>query len=59
MLTCDDYLKYNFATTQDLAKQFITVVSGVLVFSLTFAEKVVPLGSATVVENDFLHGRGH
>jgi hypothetical protein len=36
-----NFLKYDFAITQDLSKQFITVVSGVLVFSLTFSEKFV------------------
>ena len=41
-----EFLKYNFAITEDLCKQFITVVSGVLVFSLTFSEKIVNFSSA-------------
>jgi hypothetical protein len=41
-----EFLKYNFAITEDLCKQFITVVSGVLVFSLTFSEKIVNFSTA-------------
>jgi hypothetical protein len=41
-----DFLKYNFAITEDLCKQFITVVSGLLVFSLTFSEKIVNFSTA-------------
>jgi hypothetical protein len=36
-----NFIKYDFTITQDLCKQFITVVTGVLVFSLTFSEKIV------------------
>jgi hypothetical protein len=41
-----NFVKYDFAITQDLCKQFITVVTGVLVFSLTFSEKIVNFASA-------------
>jgi Mn2+/Fe2+ NRAMP family transporter len=41
-----EFIKYNFTITQDLCKQFITVVTGVLVFSLTFSEKIVNFSSA-------------
>lgn len=41
-----EFLKYDFAITEDLCKQFITVVIGVLVFSLTFSEKIVVFSSA-------------
>lgn len=41
-----DFIKYNFTITQDLCKQFITVVTGVLVFSLTFSDKIVNFSSA-------------
>ena len=40
------FLKYDFAVTQDLCKQFITLVTGVLVFSLTFSDKVVKFSRA-------------
>jgi hypothetical protein len=35
------FLKYNYAESKDLCKEFLTLVSGVLVFSVTFAEKIV------------------
>ena len=41
-----DFIKYDFAITQDLCKQFITVVTAVLVFSLTFSEKIVNFSTA-------------
>jgi hypothetical protein len=41
-----EFIKYDFAITQDLCKQFITVVTAVLVFSLTFSEKIVNFSSA-------------
>jgi Mn2+/Fe2+ NRAMP family transporter len=43
----ETFIKYNFTITQDLCKQFITVVSGILVFSLTFSEKIVNFTSAS------------
>jgi len=33
-------MRYDYAETKDLCKQFLTLVSGVLVFSLAFAEKI-------------------
>jgi hypothetical protein len=36
-----NFIRYDFTITQDLCKQFITVVTAVLVFSLTFSEKIV------------------
>jgi hypothetical protein len=37
----ETFLKYDYAETKDLAKDFLTLVSAILVFSLTFAEKIV------------------
>ncbi|WP_395664409.1 hypothetical protein [Methylocella sp.] len=37
----DNFLKYDYAETKDLAKSFLTLTSAILVFSLTFAEKIV------------------
>jgi len=34
-------MKYNYAETKDLCKDFLTLVTGILVFSLTFSEKIV------------------
>ncbi len=41
-----DFIKYDFTITEDLCKQFITVVTGVLVFSLTFSEKIIGFSTA-------------
>jgi hypothetical protein len=35
------FMKYNYAETKDLCKDFLTLVTGILVFSLTFSEKIV------------------
>ncbi len=40
------FVKYDFPVTEDLCKQFITVVAGLLVFSLTFSEKIVNFATA-------------
>lgn len=37
------FLEFDYPETKDLAKQFLTLVSAALVFSVTFAEKVVGL----------------
>lgn len=41
------FLKYNYAETKDFCKQFLTLVVAVLVFSLTFSEKVVGFSGAS------------
>jgi hypothetical protein len=35
------FLKYDFPETKDLCKSFLSLVSGILVFSITFSEKIV------------------
>lgn len=35
------FMTYNYGELKDLSKQFLTLVSGVLVFSITFTEKIV------------------
>src|SRR5258708_35261164 len=37
----DLFMKYNYAETKDLCKEFLTLVTAILVFSLTFSEKIV------------------
>lgn len=37
----DLFLKYNYTETKDLCKAFLTLITAVLVFSLTFSEKIV------------------
>src|ERR1035437_3517679 len=44
-----DFLKYAFAETKDLSKHFLTVVTAVLVFSLTFSEKIANFSGARPV----------
>ena len=34
------FMTYHYEELKDLSKQFLTLVSGVLVFSITFAEKI-------------------
>jgi hypothetical protein len=36
-----NFMTYDYAEPKDLCKQFLTLVSGILVFSITFAEKIV------------------
>jgi hypothetical protein len=36
-----NFMTYDYAELKDLCKQFLTLVSGILVFSVTFAEKIV------------------
>lgn len=42
------FLKYNYTETKDFCKQFLTLVVAVLVFSLTFSEKVIGFPNATL-----------
>jgi len=36
-----NFMTYDYAELKDLCKQFLTLVSGILVFSVTFADKIV------------------
>jgi hypothetical protein len=36
-----DFLTYDYAETKDLGKAFLTLISAVLVFSMTFSDKVI------------------
>jgi hypothetical protein len=42
----DDFLRYDYAETKDLSKSFLTLVSAILVFSITFSEKIVDFPNA-------------
>jgi hypothetical protein len=44
------FLAFLYPEIKDLAKHFLTLVSGVLVFSVTFSEKIVPFSIATTFE---------
>jgi BON domain len=41
------FLQYNYTETKDLCKHFLTVVSAILVFSLTFSEKIINFHQAS------------
>src|SRR5690242_17015160 len=43
----EKFLKYDYAEAKDLCKQFLTIVITVLVFSATFAEKIISFNSAS------------
>jgi hypothetical protein len=36
-----NFMTYDYAELKDLCKQFLTLVSGILVFSITFTDKIV------------------
>jgi hypothetical protein len=50
------FLKYDYAETKDLSKQFLTLVVAVLVFSLTFSEKIVEFRHASTTTRTWLVG---
>jgi hypothetical protein len=39
------FYKYDYAETKDLAKAFLTLVSGILVLSITFSDKIVSMSN--------------
>ena len=41
------FLQYDYAETKELCKHFLTLVVAVLVFSLTFSEKIIDFPRAT------------
>lgn len=41
-------LKYDYPETKDMCKQFLTLITTVLVISLTFSEKVIQFSAANV-----------
>jgi hypothetical protein len=40
------YMTYPFAVTKELCQEFLTLASGILIFSITFSEKIVDFKSA-------------
>ena len=48
------FMKYDYAETKDFCKHFLTLVVAVLVFSLTFSEKVVGFHTAPLTATVFL-----
>src|SRR5689334_3807573 len=50
----DAFMKYDYAETKDLCKHFLTLLSGVLVFSVAFADKIVNYVNARSAARSFL-----
>src|SRR5947209_5983650 len=44
------FLKFLYPEVKDLAKQFLTLILGSLVLSVTFSEKIVSFSTANVVQ---------
>ncbi len=42
------YLKYDYPETKDMCKQFLTLITTVLVISLTFSDKIVGFSNASI-----------
>lgn len=41
------FLKYDYPETKDMCKQFLTLLTTVLVIALTFSDKIVSFNNAT------------
>jgi len=54
MNDADKFLKYDYAETKDLLKSFITLISGTLVVSITFSEKVIGFAQASEMSRNAL-----
>ncbi|MES2938808.1 MAG: hypothetical protein V4864_14065 [Pseudomonadota bacterium] len=48
LISAETFLKFVYPETRDLCKHFLTLVSGILVFSITFSEKIVEFHKADV-----------
>jgi hypothetical protein len=46
-LTAQTFFTYDYAVTKELAKDFLTLVSAILVFSITFSEKIADFPRAS------------
>ena len=42
------FVAFHYAEVKDLAKQFLTLIAGTLVLTVSFAEKIVPIAAAHV-----------
>jgi len=42
------FLKYDYPETKDMCKQFLTLITTVLVISLTFSDKIVGFNNASI-----------
>jgi hypothetical protein len=50
------FASFHYGEIKDLAKHFLTLISGTLVFSVTFAEKIVPITKVTMPQKLLLGG---
>jgi hypothetical protein len=49
-----DFVTYDYSEAKDLAKSFLILISAILVFSITFSEKVVSFQNADLVRRRWL-----
>lgn len=47
MIDPENFLKYNYTETKDMCLHFLTLITAVLVFSLSFSEKVFDFHNST------------
>jgi len=40
------FVAFHYAEVKDLSKHFLTLIAGTLVLTISFADKIVPLGEA-------------
>jgi hypothetical protein len=55
-ISADNFLKFDYVETKDLCKQFLALVASLLVFSVTFSEKIVDFDHAPLVPKLLLVG---
>jgi hypothetical protein len=48
------FFRYEYGETKDLIIAFLTLLSGILVFSLTFAEKIVVINQSSAIARSLL-----
>lgn len=48
------FVKFHYAEVKDLSKQFLTLIAGTLVLTVSFADKIVPIDHATVLQRTLL-----
>jgi hypothetical protein len=49
-----EFITYDYSEAKDLAKSFLTLISAILVFSITFSEKIISFQNAARRRRIFL-----
>ena len=50
----EKFVEFHYAEVKDLGKHFLTLISGTIVFSITFADKIINFANASTLERGFL-----